>query len=160
MVELTTWDALLRTYVDGDGRVDYRAWQAEQPRTLSDWLALQSPTPQGRRDHLAHWINLYNAFTIQAVLSRYPIASIRPTLLGLPNWIGFLRFFQQPVHRLGSQAFSLAQIENQMLRAAQRRPSHPLRDRLRLARLSAASRARPTRRSGWSSSSRTTWCAS
>ena len=49
MVELSTWDALLRTYVDGDGRVDYRAWQAEQPRTLSDWLALQSPATRGSR---------------------------------------------------------------------------------------------------------------
>jgi len=116
MVELSTWDGLLRAYVDGAGRVDYRAWRAEQPHTLVDWLALQSPQTQGRQDHLAHWINLYNAFTIQAVLARYPIASIRPTLLGVPNWIGFFRFFSQTVHRLGSQQFSLAQIENRMLR--------------------------------------------
>ncbi|SBO43364.1 DUF547 domain-containing protein [Cyanobium sp. NIES-981] len=116
MVELSTWDALLRTYVDGAGLVDYRAWQAEQPRTLADWLARQSAITRGRQDHLAHWINLYNAFTIQAVLERYPIASIRPSLLGMPNWLGFLRFFTQPVHRLGAQNFSLAQIENQRLR--------------------------------------------
>lgn len=122
LVELSTWDALLRTYVDGHGLVDYRAWLAEQPRTLSDWLALQSPITRNRQDHLAHWINLYNAFTIQAVLSRYPIASIRPSLLGLPNWIGFLRFFTQPVHRLGSRSFSLAQIENQRLRQHSKDP--------------------------------------
>lgn len=122
MVELSTWDGLLRTYVDGAGRVDYQAWQLNHPRTLADWLALQSPLTHNRQDHLAHWINLYNAFTIQAVLNRYPIASIRPTLLGLPNWIGFLRFFSQPVHRLGSQGFSLAQIENQMLRQHSKDP--------------------------------------
>ncbi len=122
MIDLTTWDALLRSYVDGTGRVDYRAWKSDHPRTLSDWLALQSPITHGRQDHLAHWINLYNAFTIQAVLSRYPIASIRPSLLGLPNWIGFLRFFQEEVHRLGSQCFSLAQIENRMLRQHSKDP--------------------------------------
>ncbi len=116
MVDLTTWDGLLRTYVDADGRVDYRSWLTGQPTILADWLAQQSCETKGHQDHLAQWINLYNAFTIQAVLSRYPIASIRPKLLGLPNWIGFLRFFQQPVHRLGSQLFSLAQIENRMLR--------------------------------------------
>lgn len=114
MVDLPTWDGLLRTYVDADGRVDYRSWLTSEPTTLADWLAQQSTETTGRQDHLAHWINLYNAFTIQAVLNSYPIASIRPELLGLPNWIGFLLFFQQPVHRLGSQLFSLAQIENQM----------------------------------------------
>jgi len=122
MIDLTTWDGLLRKYVDVDGRVDYLSWQARQPSTLSDWLALQSSKTQGKHDHLAHWINLYNAFTIQAVLSRFPIASIRPSLLGLPNWLGFLRFFQQPVHRLGTNFFSLAQIENQMLRQHTRDP--------------------------------------
>ncbi len=116
MVDLSTWDGLLRRYVDREGRVDYPGWKRNDPHTLADWLALQSPATQGRQGHLAHWINLYNAFTIQAVLRRYPIASIRPSWAGLPNWIAFLRFFQRPVHRLGSRAFSLMQIENQMLR--------------------------------------------
>jgi hypothetical protein len=116
MVDLTTWDGLLRRYVDPEGRVNYLAWKRNDPKTLVDWLALQSPATQGRQEHLAHWINLYNAFTIEAVLRRYPIVSIRPSLAGIPNWIAFLRFFQRPVHRLGSEAFSLMQIENQMLR--------------------------------------------
>jgi hypothetical protein len=116
MVELSTWDGLLRRYVDSEGRVDYLAWKRNDLHTLADWLALQSPATQGLQEHLAHWINLYNAFTIQAVLRRFPIASIRPMWVGIPNWIGFLCFFQQPVHRLGSHSFSLMQIENQMLR--------------------------------------------
>ena len=116
MVDLTTWDGLLRTYVDADGRGGLPILAdgtTDHPRRLAGPATRET---KGHQDHLAHWINLYNAFTIQAVLSRYPIASIRPKLLGLPNWIGFLRFFQQPVHRLGSQLFSLAQIENRMLR--------------------------------------------
>ncbi|CAK6693464.1 DUF547 domain-containing protein [Synechococcus sp. CBW1107] len=116
MNDLPAWNHLLQHYVDRAGRVDYEAWRTHHPDTLSRWLARQSADTHGRQDHIAHWINLYNAFTIQAVLSAYPIASIRPTLIGLPNWIGFLRFFQRRVHRLGNELFSLAQIENRMLR--------------------------------------------
>ncbi|MCP9916952.1 DUF547 domain-containing protein [Cyanobium sp. ATX 6F1] len=116
MNDLLTWDQLLHHYVDRAGRVDYQAWSTHDPQTLARWLAQQSAETHGREDHLAHWINLYNAFTIEAVLSAYPIRSIRPTLMGLPNWIAFLRFFQRRVYRLGRDRFSLAQIENRMLR--------------------------------------------
>jgi hypothetical protein len=116
MNDLSVWNQLLRHYVDQAGRVDYEAWSTHHPQTLSRWLAQQSADTSGREDHLAHWINLYNAFTIQSVLTAYPIASIRPTLLGQPNWIAFLRFFQRRVHRLGRECFSLEQIENKMLR--------------------------------------------
>lgn len=116
MNDLPTWDHLLHHYVDQEGRVDYEGWRTHHPQALTHWLASQSVETQDRQDHLAHWINLYNAFTIQAVLSAYPIVSIRPTLMGLPNWIAFLRFFQRRVHRLGKESFSLAQIENRMLR--------------------------------------------
>ncbi|MEX0588915.1 MAG: DUF547 domain-containing protein [Cyanobium sp.] len=116
MNDLPTWNDLLHQYVDGAGGVDYKAWSTHHPQTLSRWLAQQSAETHGREDHLAHWINLYNAFTIEAVLSAYPIASIRPTLMGLPNWVAFLRFFQRRVHRLGGDCFSLEQIENRMLR--------------------------------------------
>lgn len=116
MNDLHIWDQLLRRYVDQAGRVDYEAWSTHHPQTLARWLAQQSADTNGREDHLAHWINLYNAFTIQSVLTAYPIASIRPTVMGLPNWIAFLRFFQRRVHRLGLACFSLEQIENKMLR--------------------------------------------
>jgi len=116
MNDLDTWDQLLRLHVDQAGRVDYAGWLSHHPHTLSHWLAAQTAETDGRQEHLAHWINLYNAFTIQAVLKAYPIASIRPTLLSLPNWIGFLAFFQRKRHRLANQWISLAWIENRMLR--------------------------------------------
>lgn len=117
MNDPSIWDQLLQRYVDGEGRVDYGGWQRRDRPTLSAWLAGQTVPSGQRQEQLAHWINLYNAFTVQAVLEAYPIASIRPTLLGLPDWIGFLRFFQRPRHPLaGGERFSLAQIENQRLR--------------------------------------------
>ena len=78
MNDLPIWDQLLRRYVDQAGRVDYEAWRTHHPETLIRWLARQTADTNGRQDHIAHWINLYNAFTIQAVLSAYPIASILP----------------------------------------------------------------------------------
>jgi hypothetical protein len=116
MKDLPVWDQLLQRYVDREGRVDYGGWQRHDRLTLRDWLADQGARTHGRRDHLAHWINLYNAFTIQAVLTAYPIASIRPTVMGLPNWFALLRFFRRRVHRLGSARVSLDWIENAMLR--------------------------------------------
>lgn len=110
------WDQLLQRYVDAEGRVDYRGWHQRDRVTLSDWLASLSARTESREEHLAHWINVYNAFTIQAVLAAYPIDSIRPTVMGLPNWIAFLRFFQRPVHQLGGTRFSLGRIEHAMLR--------------------------------------------
>lgn len=102
--------------MDGHGRVDYQAWKADDAELLAGWLSRQSAHTDNRQDALAHWINLYNAFTIQAVLQRYPIASIRPQLLGVPNWLGFLRFFSRREHRLGERPYSLGEIENAILR--------------------------------------------
>jgi Protein of unknown function, DUF547 len=114
------WDALLKQYVDRQGRVNYLAWKRDQPQTLERWLAsiaLPSLTLPVRPDEqLAFWINLYNAFTVAAVLERYPIASIRPKILGAPNWLGFLWFFYRPAYQVAGRRYSLSQIEHKILR--------------------------------------------
>lgn len=122
MIDFTVWDSLLHQYVDELGRVDYHAWKTQQPQTLANWLStlesLEDITPElTRNQQLALWINLYNAFTISTILERYPLASIRPVVLGIPNWIAFLWFFQRRVYRFSNQTYSLGQIENQKLRS-------------------------------------------
>jgi len=120
MIDFAVWDRLLHQYVDSQGRVDYCGWKSQQPQTLSEWLSTVERLDIGssltREQQLAIWINLYNAFTISTILDRYPIASIRPLVFGIPNWLAFLRFFQRRVYRVAGQTYSLAQIENQMLR--------------------------------------------
>lgn len=120
MIDFAVWDGLLHQYVDPQGRVDYRAWKNQHPQTLTHWLtALERLDLNPNLTHeqqLALWINLYNAFTVSMILERYPIASIRPSIFGIPNWLAFLWFFQQRVHRFAQQTYSLAQIENQILR--------------------------------------------
>ena len=126
MINFNPWDELLHQYVDNQGRVDYQAWQTESRQKLTDWLEeiaridLQSYPEANQR--LALWLNLYNALTIGQVLTVYPIASIRPTLLGIPNWIVFIRFFQRSLYQIADRSYSLNDIEHSILRREFREP--------------------------------------
>ncbi|MEH1870982.1 DUF547 domain-containing protein [Nostoc sp.] len=120
MIDFEPWDRLLRQYVDQQGRVDYAAWKKEQPQAITDWLSckknLAFKSNSGNLEQLALWINLYNAFTISTILERYPIKSIRPQILGIPNWLAFLWFFQRRAYSIFGESYSLAEIENSILR--------------------------------------------
>jgi hypothetical protein len=80
------YDALLQRYVsesaDGVNRVDYARWRANTAdRSALDAyvaeLAAQRPSAFTRDRAFAYWVNLYNAVTLQVVLERYPVRSIR-----------------------------------------------------------------------------------
>ncbi len=119
MPDFTPWDSMLKRYVNDCGQVDYGAWQSESDSDLNTWLkSLQSTDLRtlGHDDEIALLINLYNALTIRQVLQQYPITSIRPTFLGIPNWLAFLQFFTQTVYRLGAESMSLNGIEHGLLR--------------------------------------------
>lgn len=120
MLNFAPWDSLLRQYVDSQGRVNYYNWKKEQPNAIHHWLKelekhlyLPDINPD---EKLALWINLYNAFTISAILKRYPIESIQPQILGIPNWVAFLWFFLRPTYSFAGKRYSLNQIEHNILR--------------------------------------------
>jgi len=120
MVDYTPWDRLLQTYVNDRGRVNYARWQQESASELGQWLASVSHTDLQcleRDAAIAFLLNLYNALTIQQVLQRYPIDSIRPKILGIPNWLAFLRFFNRKFYTLNEQPLSLNGIEHDILRS-------------------------------------------
>ena len=113
------WDGLLRKYVNDQGRVAYDRWQQESLPELEQWLTDMSRVDLQKleRAHtIATLLNLYNALTIRKVLYQYPIASIRPKFLGIPNWLAFLRFFTKKIYRLNGQPLSLNAIEHGRLR--------------------------------------------
>jgi Protein of unknown function, DUF547 len=129
MLDFKPWDELLRQYVDNQGRVNYQSWKVESRQKLTEWLEEISQINLkfycDREQRLALWLNLYNALTIDRVLSVYPIASIRPTILGIPNWIGFLAFFSRQFYKMGDcpegsgradRSYSLNDIEHGILR--------------------------------------------
>ncbi|MGB3491520.1 MAG: DUF547 domain-containing protein [Elainellaceae cyanobacterium] len=125
MIDFTIWNQLLSHYVNQQGQVNYRRWKQESSETLAQWLrktqACLSHEHQDRaialdNTQLATWINLYNALTIAQVLEHYPIGSIQPKILGIPNWLGFLSFFMKPVYWFDGQSLSLNDIEHKILR--------------------------------------------
>lgn len=80
------YDRLLARYVvasaDGINRVRYGAWasNASDVDTLNAYVASlerDRPSQMTREERLAHWINLYNAVTLQIILENHPVRSIR-----------------------------------------------------------------------------------
>ncbi|MBE9110987.1 DUF547 domain-containing protein [Nodosilinea sp. LEGE 07298] len=124
MLDFTPWNTLLQTYVDDQGRVDYARWQQQALPELDAWLTSLPNTLDGlvTEDSLALLINLYNALTIQQVLKHYPIDSILPKVLGLPNWLAFWRFFNRSLYTLDGQAVSLNNVEHDRLRPQFKEP--------------------------------------
>ena len=117
-IDHSDWDRLLKTYVDDDGMVNYRAWHANgaDRRALDEYLAhlstgaASSSSPADAK--LAFWINAYNAVTVHGILREYPTTSIRnhtAKVAGYNIW-KHLQLY------VGRKPYSLNQIEHQILR--------------------------------------------
>jgi Protein of unknown function, DUF547 len=125
MLDFASWDRMLQNYVNEQGLVDYARWQQESAEDLDRWLLSVNSVDIRKLDRestIAFLINLYNALTIQQVLKKYPIPSIQPKFLGIPNWLAFLRFFTQKIYTLNGQALSLNAIEHDLLRSRFQEP--------------------------------------
>ena len=110
---------MLQEYVK-DGSVDYALWQQESAKALDEWLESVQPVELEKLDRenaITLLLNLYNALVIQQILQEYPIESIRPQVLGIPNWVSFLLFFKKRIYQLNGQALSLDGIEKGILRS-------------------------------------------
>ena len=112
-----TLDALLNTYVNDAGLVDYAAWSQNEEDVAAlqgfvEELATYDPTSLNREEALAFWINTYNAIVLSEVLERYPTESIRPSFLGIPD----TSFFIEKTHTVNGKTYSLDQIENNEIR--------------------------------------------
>jgi hypothetical protein len=115
----STWDGLVKTYVDDDGLVDYRRWKANDARRLKAYLAIFSfVNPEqlaDRSERLAFWINAYNALTVDAILHFYPLKSIKDKVsrvVGYNVWDDYRM-------SVGGTEYSLNDIEHKVLRPMQ-----------------------------------------
>ncbi len=121
-IDHSPWQEILDSYVDADDSgvnlFDYAAILASAADTakLDDYLELLQgldPSDYSRAEQMAYWINLYNATTVQVVLSEYPVDTIRDIHEGVvPNtgpW--------GDVHaNVNGQDLSLDDIEHGILR--------------------------------------------
>jgi len=116
------WNRFLKQYVvaphpSGIHRVRYQAVTPEDFKNLQGYLkSLQRVTISNynRNEQRAYWINLYNALTVDLVLSRFPVVSVRdinisPGLLARGPWGAKL-------FSVESEKISLDDIEHRILR--------------------------------------------
>jgi hypothetical protein len=109
------WSRLLAQIVTADGKVDYRRLvehRALLDRVVAEFSATSPESdPEAFADDeskLAYWLNAYNAFTLNAIVAEYPIASVWKTRDGA--------FFPRRRHLAGGRSVSLDDIEHEILR--------------------------------------------
>jgi hypothetical protein len=120
-----SFEGLLETYVDADGRVDYERWHRNPTsvQMLESYLAAVSTfSPDNaphrfpdRSDELAYWMYGYNAYVIRSVLDRWPINSVTDVKAPLEAVTG-LGFFFQLRFSFGGEFFSLLGVETNKIR--------------------------------------------
>ena len=124
-VDHGAWDKLLRSYVatapDALNRVDYGRFKSGGHAALKAYVAaLQTvdPATLDKPEQFAFWVNLYNAKTIDVVLDKYPVKSIKDVSLGggLKALVGGGPW-QAKIMKVSGIELSLDDIENTILRA-------------------------------------------
>ncbi|MEM1106027.1 MAG: DUF547 domain-containing protein [Pseudomonadota bacterium] len=111
------WTSLLQTYVqpgeDGVNRFDYGALQASEADRAAlsgyiDSFAELDFSALTRAEAFAAWANLYNALTIDHIIGRYPVRSIRSGYIVGP--------WKDVKTIAGGRELSLDAIEHEILR--------------------------------------------
>ena len=116
-VDHSIFDALLKKHVSSSGKVNYKALKSEV-KLLDKYLEIiktSEPTQAwAKKEKLAYWINVYNAFTLKMILEHYPVTSITSLHNGKPwdyKWI-----------KIGNKTLSLNEIENDIIRPRFKEP--------------------------------------
>ena len=104
------FDAILRKYVANNGDVNYAGIKSNQAGLNAYLGELESAdiSTMSRKEKLAYWINVYNAYTIKLITDNYPLGSITDLESGKPwdkKWI-----------KLNGQTLSLNNVENDIIR--------------------------------------------
>jgi hypothetical protein len=115
------WDRFVRVNVtahpSGINRVRYPQVSPDDQKALKAYLTALQALPianYNRNEQRAYWINLYNALTVELIISRFPVASIRdinisPGLLARGPWGAKLVTVE-------GEKLSLDDIEHRILR--------------------------------------------
>jgi hypothetical protein len=137
-VDHSAFDRLLRAHAR-DGRVDYDAFR--DAADFRQYLAsLEHASLAGTDDdeRLAFWINVYNAYTIQLIVSHGERGSIR----NINRTLGVFRLkgpWSAPIVRAAGRTLSLDEVEHRIIRKEFHEP------RIHFALVSAAMGSPPLR---------------
>ena len=133
----SAFDALLKQHVV-NGMVNYDAFKAAP--SFAPYLAAiaaQDPAGLPRDEQLAFWINAYNAYTIQLIVTHDEKESIRNI-----NKTLFLKLkgpWAEPLAKVGGKDYTLDDIEHKIIRPTYKEP------RIHLALVCAAMGCPPLR---------------
>lgn len=112
------WTSVLERFVDGQGRVDYRALAADRAQLDRYLGALAASSPDSApesfasdAERLAYWLNAYNALVFQGVLTRGPETE---SVWG--DGLFGLGFFTAERYVLGGVRYSLKRLEDDVVR--------------------------------------------
>lgn len=112
------WDRLLKKYVNEKGLVNYKGLKKEEGelKKYLDLLSKNPPTAKwSKNEQMAYWINAYNAYTVQLVLTHYPIKSIKD--IGSKIQIPFVNTpWDIKFITIGNEKYDLNNIEHDILR--------------------------------------------
>ena len=118
-IDQTIWDTFLARYISTDAaginRLDYSAVATTDHAQLRGYIAsleLINTKDLSSDQQLAFWINLYNAKTVDIVLSEYPVDSI----LDIKDGILPTGPWKRKVLRVDSRELSLNDIEHGIVR--------------------------------------------
>lgn len=107
-------DAVLRRFVDAQGRVDYGGLTNDRTELERYMVALGATSPHkapaafaSDADRLAYWINAYNAIVLYAVTERPALTSVHDEKY---DFFGLTRYL------VGGEAISLYTLENEIVR--------------------------------------------
>jgi Protein of unknown function, DUF547 len=121
-IDHSAWDKWLKKYLvaphpSGVNRVRYGSVAPEDRKALKSYLEDLQSLPisaYNEAEQKAYWINLYNALTVEVILSHYPVESIRsigisPGLFSRGPWDAKLATIER-------EKLSLNDIEHRILR--------------------------------------------
>tara|TARA_A100001037_G_scaffold142723_1_gene129293 strand:- start:3431 stop:4276 length:846 start_codon:yes stop_codon:yes gene_type:complete len=120
-IDHTAWDAILKSYVraspDGVNRFAYSRISASDIKQLHAYIRHIAALPISafnRWEQLAYWINLYNALTIQVIVTHYPVGSVRQINLGDGDYSDGP--WKPKLIKVEDEKLSLNDIEHRILR--------------------------------------------
>jgi Protein of unknown function, DUF547 len=129
VVNHAAWDSLLKSHLvvgkDGLNRIAYAKFKPDHGKLKAYVASLEATDPGtlDRPEQWAFWANLYNAKTIDVVLDKYPVKSIKDVSLGggLKALVGGGPW-QAKIMKVAGQSMSLDDIENVVMRPTYKDP--------------------------------------
>ena len=124
-------DQVQQRYVNDEGRVNYQGLRAEPDRLEAYYQLMATYSPDSHpglfpsdSDRLAYWINAYNAATLTAILSEYPITSVSEVkapqvLFFAPDKSGFF-YFRKLL--FGGESYNLYDLAKDVIRGRHPEP--------------------------------------